>query len=138
LIPSQNPVPVLKAASKEMLAALKTGTPVFAIGFPHGLPMKVARGKIVRKLADPILELDLDLFTGNSGGPLFAVFDGVPYVIGIVVEASTQANRWVKATETDGSECRLEPICRTAGDPVEKCSWAKALMISEVFPIDGR
>ena len=48
------------------------GSPVFAIGHPLGLPLKIISGATVRT-ADPssYFVVDLDTFRGNSGSPVF-------------------------------------------------------------------
>jgi V8-like Glu-specific endopeptidase len=45
---------------------------VFAIGFPTGLPVKVSAGGSVRDNADSKIFLaGIDVYAGNSGGPVF-------------------------------------------------------------------
>ena len=48
------------------------GTPLFTIGHPVGLPLKVAGGAAVRNDSPKSYYItDLDAFGGNSGGPVF-------------------------------------------------------------------
>jgi S1-C subfamily serine protease len=45
---------------------------VFAIGYPSGLPVKVSAGGSVRDNLDPkIFLVGIDVYAGNSGGPIF-------------------------------------------------------------------
>ncbi len=51
---------------------LKAGDPVFVIGHPVGLPLKVAGDATVRDYSrDGYFVTDLDTFGGNSGSPVF-------------------------------------------------------------------
>jgi hypothetical protein len=47
------------------------GDPLFALGHPLGLPLKVAPNGQYIRLGGKFLEHDLDLFGGNSGCPVF-------------------------------------------------------------------
>jgi S1-C subfamily serine protease len=45
---------------------------VFAIGYPNGLPVKISAGGSVRDNIDSkVFLVGLDVYTGNSGGPVF-------------------------------------------------------------------
>ncbi len=52
---------------------LKAGTPLAVIGYPDGLPLKVADSAKVRSIpaGKPYFFTDLDTFHGNSGSPVF-------------------------------------------------------------------
>ncbi len=52
-------------------AAPQKGTPVFVIGTPMGLPLKVADGASVRSNGEDFFMTDLDTYGGNSGSPVF-------------------------------------------------------------------
>lgn len=66
---------------------LARGTPVTAVGAPSGLPLKAAPGAVTG--GDGSLRwyfsADLDVFRGNSGGP---VFDGQGRVVGVLTRGS--------------------------------------------------
>ncbi|MDD5210690.1 MAG: serine protease [Elusimicrobiales bacterium] len=51
----------------------KAGTPVFVMGYPFGLPLKMADGASIRNTdqKDSYYMADLDTFGGNSGSPVF-------------------------------------------------------------------
>lgn len=58
--------------------SLKKGTPLFVIGHPSGLPLKVADGAKVRDaLPSTHFVADLDTFAGNSGSPVFNAKTGL-------------------------------------------------------------
>lgn len=73
-----------EAVAIEKTPELKVGEPVFTIGHPEGLCAKVAAGAQVRgqrTVDSPFYPADLDIFNGNSGGP---VFDSQNQLVGIV------------------------------------------------------
>jgi hypothetical protein len=83
---------------------------VFTIGFPHGLPAKVTSGKITFQ-QQTSYRTNLDVFGGNSGGPLFAKVGGVVKAVGIMRQATS--TNWHIA---DG--CIQEPTdCPVPGSP---------------------
>ncbi len=52
---------------------LRTGDGLFVIGYPDGLPVKIAGNAVVRSMPEdkPFFFTDLDTFHGNSGSPVF-------------------------------------------------------------------
>ncbi|MDE2039547.1 MAG: trypsin-like peptidase domain-containing protein [Elusimicrobia bacterium] len=64
----------------------KVGSPVLMIGYPKGLPVKIAAGARVTKTGDGVFYADLDAYKGNSGSPALGR-DGV--VEGILVSYGT-------------------------------------------------
>lgn len=46
------------------------GDPLFILGFPSGLPLKIAEDATVRSLGKDFFVADLDSFGGNSGSPI--------------------------------------------------------------------
>ena len=87
---------------------LAKNLPVFIIGYPSGLPQKVADNSTI--ISDPgpqNFETDTDAFQGNSGSP---VFDGTTgYVIGIV--SSGQNDYFNNGTCKDVRVCRDGDKC---------------------------
>jgi hypothetical protein len=66
--------------------------PVYILGHPCGLPLKYTSGAQVRGIDDTCFAADLNVYSGNSGSP---VFDCKTHeVIGIVVRGDTQDFRW--------------------------------------------
>ncbi|MDD5302227.1 MAG: serine protease [Elusimicrobia bacterium] len=63
---------------------LRPGTPVFAIGHPAGLPTKITGPAKVVSVDEKTFRTDLDIFNGNSGGPVVNAKTGL--VEGIVSE----------------------------------------------------
>ncbi len=47
------------------------GTKIFVIGYPSGLPVKIANNAKVREVKNDFFVTDLDTFRGNSGSPVF-------------------------------------------------------------------
>jgi len=99
---------------------LKRGEPVYALGHPNGLPMKLAPGGVVRAVYDPVdFGTDLPLFRGNSGSP---VFDAATHrLVGIVRSGPNDwyhkaAGATPEDTDTDcaTSLCPLAPAHQQA------------------------
>jgi hypothetical protein len=66
--------------------------PVYILGHPCGLPLKYTSGAQVRGINGACFAADLNVYSGNSGSP---VFDSNTHeVIGIVVRGDTQDFRW--------------------------------------------
>ncbi len=62
---------------------LKVGTKLFVIGYPNGMPVKIAENAEIRAVRDKYFVTNLDTFSGNSGSP---VFNAKTYLIeGILV-----------------------------------------------------
>ena len=70
-------------------AVLPQGTPVTLVGFPNGLPAKIAGGGEVTQPghADSVVAFDatVDAFSGNSGS---GVFDALGRVVGVLVRGA--------------------------------------------------
>lgn len=93
-----------------------SGEPVFMIGHPSGLPMKIAANGSVQDshltgLAEPRWDnskehfyIDIESFPGNSGGPVYNERTGL--VEGVLVTNS--ANDWVFDSER---RCRVMGVC---------------------------
>jgi hypothetical protein len=66
--------------------------PVYAIGQPLGLPLKAALGAYVCDINESCFVTDLDIYSGNSGSP---VFDNDTHkVVGVVVRGDYRDFRW--------------------------------------------
>jgi hypothetical protein len=64
--------------------AISSSASLVGIGYPNGLPEKLATGSVIRNLASELRFYDnLDLFGGNSGGPVIDLETGI--VEGITV-----------------------------------------------------
>ncbi len=58
-------------------AGLKNGDGIFIIGYPWGLPLKVAGDAVVRDFSPPATFVaNVDNFNGNSGSPVFSARTG--------------------------------------------------------------
>jgi len=79
---------VAKLSKKEIFCC----QPIYVMGHPCGLPLKYAPGACVRNVEETYFSAYLDIYSGNSGSP---VFDGKTHeVIGIVVRGDTRDFRW--------------------------------------------
>jgi V8-like Glu-specific endopeptidase len=66
--------------------------PVYVLGHPAGLPLKYAPGSWVSDVEESYFTTDLDIYSGNSGSP---VFDSETHqVIGMVVRGDNRDFRW--------------------------------------------
>lgn len=89
------------------------GRPLYVVGHPSGLPMKIAARATVRdNPVGPWFSADLDTFGGSSGSPVFDADTGV--VEGILVRGETD---WVTV---DG--CAVPLVCPTTGCRGEECT----------------
>ncbi|NIM15633.1 MAG: trypsin-like serine protease [Candidatus Aminicenantes bacterium] len=68
------------------------GQPVYVIGHPVGLPLKYASGASVENVSETYFGAKLDVFSGNSGSPVFS--SDTHEVIGIVVRGDTKDFRY--------------------------------------------
>jgi len=94
----------------DFFADTTAGLPIFMIGHPSGLPLKYTDGAAVTKDLEHAFETDLDIFGGNSGGPIFSVLTN--QVVGI---ASRGHANWVTRP---GATCKSEKVCT----PKDNCN----------------
>ncbi|NIM13971.1 MAG: trypsin-like serine protease [Candidatus Aminicenantes bacterium] len=73
-------------------AEISCGQPVYVIGHPCGLPLKYAAGARVKAFENVYFSADLDVFSGNSGSPVFA--SNTHELVGIVVRGDNRDFRW--------------------------------------------
>jgi V8-like Glu-specific endopeptidase len=65
---------------------------VYVLGYPLGLPLKYAPKAYIRDIKETYFTADLDVYSGNSGSP---VFDSETHeVLGIVVRGDNRDFRW--------------------------------------------
>jgi hypothetical protein len=112
--------PALKLSSK----VVAKGDNLSMVGFPSGLPMKQANGKTQFKQGDGFFQnsisTDLDVFEGNSGGP---VFNEEGEVMGIV--SSTEWESY-----TLNGNCR-KPVVKKS--PEGRMGWAEISLMNRVL-----
>lgn len=74
----------VRTTAPPRIARPRVGAPVYALGHPLGLPLKLSAGARILSVEDGTFRADLDTYTGSSGGP---VFDADTHaLVGIVVE----------------------------------------------------
>lgn len=80
----EHPVTHLGDLAPPRVGAPRPGRPVYTLGHPLGLPLKLATGGVVLSAGEGAFRTSLDTFAGNSGSP---VFDADSHaLVGLVVE----------------------------------------------------
>lgn len=79
------PVDHLGTLAAPRAAAARRGDAVYTLGYPRGLPLKLADGATVRELDGGTFRADLDTYVGNSGSPVFCARTHA--LLGVVAEA---------------------------------------------------
>ena len=69
-----------------------SGQEIYVIGHPCGLPLKYAPGANVGDFNETCFAADLDIYSGNSGSPVFD--NNTHEVIGMVVHGDNRDFRW--------------------------------------------
>lgn len=96
---------------------LAAGQSIHVIGYPLGLPLKIAGNATVQPdFTESYFKADLDVFGGSSGSP---VFNSSHQVIGILVKAYGNVSRdnsrnCLLSKKCDGVECPYSQSTRTA------------------------
>jgi V8-like Glu-specific endopeptidase len=71
---------------------LSLGQEVYVLGHPLGLPMKYGPGGIVREIRNTYFSAPLDVYSGNSGSP---IFDSKTHkVVGVMAKGYNHDFRW--------------------------------------------
>lgn len=100
---------------------IQVDTPLFVIGSPSGLPLKIADGAKVRSSSHPFyFTANLDTFQGNSGSAVFNARTGE--VEGILVRGESDyvpnMNKMcVEANKCSDHSCRGEDVTRLTAVP---------------------
>ncbi len=85
------------------------GEPIFVIGHPCGLPLKVANeAKVIDNKNSLFFSADLDSYGGNSGSP---VYDSMHQIVGILVRGATDFKYDFK------NRCYNSQVCETIFSP---------------------
>ncbi|MEY3444105.1 MAG: hypothetical protein RLZZ519_2386, partial [Bacteroidota bacterium] len=114
-----------RTASAQKVLKVATSPPaltdsVYAIGFPSGLPMKVAGiGAVTQKEGDTYFYSNIDTYEGNSGSPVFN--SRTHEVVGILIEGDQDF-------ENRGN-CRKAKDCFGRG-----CKGEKAISAVQILP----
>lgn len=81
-----------QAVAKLSRRSIYHDQPVYVIGHPAGLPLKIAPGAQVCDIDETCFVANLDIYGGNSGSPVFC--GDTHEVIGIVVRGYNRNFRW--------------------------------------------
>ena len=100
------------------------GIPLVIMGYPMGLPIKIADGGEVLAVKDTFFQANLDSFEGNSGSPVFNKGNGE--VEGILVRGNPDYTR-------EGN-CKKANHCDDNG---ENCEVKGRLLAEEVVTVDN-
>lgn len=107
---------------------LAKGTRVTVVGYPMGLPVKVADGAVVTEVAPRYLKANLDTYGGNSGSVVFnseKLDAGELIAEGILVSGEPDFKR--------ESPCRLSKQCNALG-----CQKEQVTLASEFAKVLGK
>jgi V8-like Glu-specific endopeptidase len=94
LIRLDRPVPkeIAEPVKKIRKSKIEDGAPVFAVGYPNGLPLKFASGAEVRKNdSEKFFMANVDTFEGNSGSGIFST--ATNELVGILTAGATDYHR---------------------------------------------
>ena len=80
--------PVARLAKREVFR----GRRIYVAGHPCGLPLKYAPGARIHQVHDAYFVADLDVYSGNSGSPVFDCESGG--VVGLVARGDFRDFRW--------------------------------------------
>jgi V8-like Glu-specific endopeptidase len=121
LIRLDRPVTDHAPLALDRTGAPRKGDPVLAMGYPSGLPLKVADGASIRSVGNTDFLANLDTFSGNSGSPVFNATTGL--IEGIVVEGDTDYEK------RPGASCMQVKEC-----PVDGCAGETVTLIGQIIP----
>ncbi len=101
------------------IGSVAVGDSLSVIGYPYGLPVKIAGGAQVRALQAKYLTANLDTYNGNSGSPVFNAVTG--NVEGILVNGEKDFQLQ--------NGCYVSNLC-----PDDGCKGEDATLIERVLP----
>ncbi len=109
--PIANHVPLSLALQRS--SGSHQDTAVYVLGYPSGLPLKLADGAVIRSETDHYFLANTDTFGGNSGSP---VLDAVNHVVLGILDRGN-----VDYVTRDF--CEVTFVCPTTGCQGEACTW---------------
>jgi len=107
---------------------------VLAMGYPHGLPLKVGEGTARDGISPSFFEATLDIGAGNSGSPVFSMDTlGQPSIVeGMVIEAPDD----IRALPDRCTACRESKPCavwvQSCGQEFSTC-WARIIPMARMW-----
>lgn len=104
-------------------ADIQSGDPVFVLGHPLGLPLKLTDAANVRRVDTAFFLSDTDTYVGNSGSPVFNANSGL--LEGVLVQGEDDF-------ETKGS-CLISKVCEQ-----NACRGESSTSMSAIRPVLGR
>ncbi|MCX6580005.1 MAG: serine protease [Candidatus Aminicenantes bacterium] len=104
--------------------AISNHYPAYVLGHPMGLPLKFAPGICLDDVNDACFSAQLDMYSGNSGSP---IFDGNTHeAIGIVVRGYQKDLRctgkcWISVIYPKHDICSKSPQCTRVSEFIHVC-----------------
>lgn len=126
LVRLDRPVQDRRPAVLNRSGVIEEGTPLFVVGNPNNLPLKVADNARVRKDLGELFMADLDTYHGNSGSPVFNAQTGV--LEGLLVRGEEDFEK----VERGGRECYISKVFPQDGGEGESVS--KASVFADLVP----
>jgi subtilisin-like proprotein convertase family protein len=106
--------------------AIAEGQPVFAVGYPYGLPLKMSGSATVMDNSAPeYFQANLDVLAGNSGSP---VFNAVTLEVeGILVRGNEDFS--------EGLDCDSSYVCPDSGCPEWEEVTRTSQFLDTLYPV---
>lgn len=105
------PVTHIQPLNINLGGMIQVGDPLMVLGFPAGLPLKVAAGASVRHVLPQYFQANLDTYGGNSGSPVLNTITGK--IEGILVRGEQDfvtVNGCHVSKRCDDGACRGEDV----------------------------
>jgi len=105
-----------RVASMQTQGLIDSSSKLHAVGYPNGVPVKIsADGSVIDNTNPNILIVGLDVFSGNSGGPLFSSQSKVEGILAEGDKDYVPVNRCMEVNNCPSDNgCRGDKFIRTS------------------------